>query len=56
MNEKSRERVVIKIIKMIKEGVNADQLKKESDLLKECQSKYIVRYYDVVTNEKEYWV
>ena len=56
MNEESRERVVIKIIKKINEGFDAAQLKEESDLLKKCQSKYIVRYYDLVTNEKEYWV
>ena len=28
----------------------------ESKLLKECQSRYIVRYYDVMRMESELWV
>ena len=52
-DEKSGESVALK---RINGGVDAAQLQSEAELLKECKSKYIVRYYDVVTNEKEYWV
>ena len=32
------------------------KLQSESDLLRKCNSKYIVRYLDVVQHEKEIWV
>lgn len=31
-------------------------LQSESNLLRKCNSKYIVRYLDVVQHEKEIWV
>ena len=33
-----------------------EEIASESKLLKECQSRYIVRYYDVIRREGELWV
>ena len=33
-----------------------EEIASESKLLKECQSRYIVRYYDVLRREGELWV
>ena len=43
-------------IKKVKTTANDDTIKSESQLLKECQSRYIVRYYDVLRREGELWV
>lgn len=43
-------------IKKVRMNGNEDKIKSESRLLKECQSRYIVRYYDVLTGENELWV
>ena len=43
-------------IKKVKTTANDDTIKSESQLLKECQSRYIVRYYDVMRMESELWV
>ena len=43
-------------IKKVKPLLNEDELENEWKLLKECQSRYIVRYYDVLTGENELWV
>ena len=40
-------------MKMVMED---DQIASESKLLKECQSRFIVRYYDVMRMESELWV
>ena len=32
------------------------QVENESRLLKECKSKFIVRYFDVIRSEGELWV
>ena len=34
----------------------AEVIASESEYLKECQSRYIVRYYDVMRREGELWV
>ena len=53
LDKKSNDLVAIKRVKMVMED---DQIKSESKLLKECQSRYIVRYYDVMRMESELWV
>ena len=53
LDKSSNDLVAIKRVKMVMED---DQIASESKLLKECQSRYIVRYYDVVEREGELWV
>ena len=53
LDKKSNDLVAIKRVKMVMED---DQSASESKLLKECQSRYIVRYYDVMRREGELWV
>ena len=53
LDKTSNDLVAIKRVKMVMED---DQIKSESKLLKECQSRYIVRYYDVLRMESELWV
>ena len=53
LDKKSNDLVAIKRVKMVMED---DQIKSESKLLKECQSRYIVRYYDVMRMKSELWV
>ena len=53
LDKKSNDLVAIKRVKMVMED---DQIASESKLLKECQSRYIVRYYDVLRREGELWV
>ena len=53
LDKSSNDLVAIKRVKMVMED---DQIKSESKLLKECQSRYIVRYYDVIRREGELWV
>ena len=43
-------------IKKVKPLLNEDELENEWKLLKECQSRYIVRYYDVLRRDGEFWV
>lgn len=43
-------------IKRVRVMTNSLSLESESRLLKECVSKYIVRYCDVVMKENELWV
>ena len=45
--------VAIKKVKLLSDD---KRIEKESELLKECQSRYIVRYYDVLRREGELWV
>ena len=35
---------------------NGSRVQSESELLKNCSSKYIVRYFDVLQNDRELWV
>ena len=53
LDKESNDLVAIKRVKMVMED---DQIASESKLLKECQSRYIVRYYDVLRREGELWV
>ena len=53
LDKSSNDLVAIKRVKMVMED---DQIASESKLLKECQSRYIVRYYDVMKMESELWV
>ena len=53
VENKSRDFVALKRIKIM---VNSSQLQSENALLKECNSKYIVRYYGIVSNRNENWV
>ena len=53
LDKSSNDLVAIKRVKMVMED---DQIASESKLLKECQARYIVRYYDVMRMESELWV
>ena len=53
LDKTSNDLVAIKRVKMV---IEDNQIKSESKLLKECQSRYIVRYYDVLRREGELWV
>ena len=53
LDKTSNDLVAIKRVKMVMEDA---EIANESKLLKECQSRYIVRYYDVIRREGELWV
>ena len=53
LDKASNDLVAIKRVKM---QMDDDAIASESKLLKECQSRYIVRYYDVMRREGELWV
>ena len=53
LDKKSNDLVAIKRVKMVMEGTGIET---ELELLKECQSRYTVRYYDVLRREGELWV
>ena len=53
MENKSHDYVALKRIKMV---VSSSQLQSETALLKECNSKFIVRYITMIANGNEYWV
>ena len=53
LDKSSNDLVAIKRVKMLMED---EEIASESELLKECQSRYIVRYYDVLRREGELWV
>ena len=53
LNNISHDLVAIKKVKLLSDD---KRIEKESELLKECQSRYIVRYYDVMQREREMWV
>ncbi len=53
LDKSSNDLVAIKKVKMV---LDDNEIVSESKLLKECQSRYIVRYYDVVEREGELWV
>ena len=53
LDKSSNDLVAIKRVKMMMED---SEIASESELLKQCQSRYIVRYYDVLRREGELWV
>lgn len=53
LSKKSNEKVAIKKVKLVS---NDALIEKESQLLKECHSRYIVRYYEVLKKDNELWV
>ena len=53
LDTKSNDLVAIKRVKPL---LNEDKLENEWKLLKECQSRYIVHYLDVIAGESELWV
>ena len=53
LDKSSNDLVAIKKLKVV---LDENEIVSESKLLKECQSRYIVRYYDVVEREGELWV
>ena len=52
----SRQSNVYVAIKKVKLLSDDKRIKTESTLLKECQSPFIVRYYDVLRKKSELWV
>lgn len=53
LDKKSNDLVAIKRLKPIGNG---NAIETELELLKECQSRYIVRYYDAIRRKGELWV
>ena len=53
MNRKSNDLVVMRKVKI---DENGSRLETELSLLKKCQSRYTVRYYDVLRTECYWWV
>ena len=53
LDKSSNDLVAIKRVKMV---MDDSEIASESELLKECQSRYIVRYYDVIRRGGELWV
>ena len=53
MNRKSNDLVVMRKVKV---DENSSRLETELSLLKKCQSRYTVRYYDVLRNDCYWWV
>ena len=53
LDKTSNDLVAIKKVKMV---MNESDMDGESRLLKESRSRFIVRYYDVLTGENELWV
>ena len=51
-DKKSNDLVAIKRLKPIGNG---NAIETELELLKECQSRYIVRYYDAIRRKGELW-
>ena len=43
-------------LKKLNGGANSESLETKSDKLRMCASKYIVKYYDLVEDEKSLWV
>ena len=53
MNRKSNDLVVMRKVKV---DENSSRLETELSLLKKCQSRYTVRYYDVLRKDGYLWV
>ena len=56
LNRLSYDLVAIKKMKMASDTSDTSVIENESRLLQECNSKYIVRYYDVIRKDNEVWV
>ena len=53
LDKTSNDLVAIKRVRVMTED---DAIANESKMLKECQSRFVVRYYDVLKREGELWV
>ena len=53
LDKASNDYVAVKKVQM---KVDESTVQNESKMLKECGSKYIVRYYGVISNRNENWV
>ena len=53
MDKKGNDYVAVKKTRIMDNG---SRVQSESELLKNCSSKYIVRYFDVLQNARELWV
>lgn len=53
LNRTTNERVIIKEMRLVP---NQKTVEKEYQLLKECQSSFLVRCYDVLKRDSELWV
>ena len=53
MDRKSNDLVMMRKVKM---DENDSRLETELSLLKKCQSRYTVRYYDVLRRDSYWWV
>ena len=53
LDKSSNDLVAIKRVKM---QMDDGKIASESQLLKECQSRYTVRYYDLLRRDGELWV
>ena len=53
LDSTSKDLVAIKKVKLLSDDKG---IEKESELLRQCQSPLIVRYYDVLRMESELWV
>lgn len=53
MDKKSN---ILVAIKQIVASIDDKDVERESQILKECNSPYIVRYYNIVNSENELWV
>ena len=53
LDRRSNDLVAIKRVKM---QMDDGKIASESRLLKECQSRYTVRYYDLMRRDGELWV
>lgn len=53
MDKKGNDYVAVKKTRIMDNGL---RVQSESQLLKNCSSKYIVRYFDVLQSDKELWV
>ena len=53
LDKTSNDLVAIKRVRIL---MNDNEIESESKLLKECQSRYIVRYYNLIRKDNEFWV
>lgn len=53
LDKKGNDYVAVKKTRIMDNG---SRVQSESELLKNCSSKYIVRYFDVLQNDRELWV
>ena len=53
LDKSSNDLVAIKKVKVI---VHNNEIESETQLLRECRSRYIVNFYDMIQTEGELWV